>query len=291
MRARLGMWPGNRYGRLLLAGTALLAFAACGERRDAGASPEMAWAKAALERNPNLEVVATDLQSRVFTVRDRSTGEIVTVSAGGLAAAPPDLLTGPATAKVERTPHDPLAEIEPASSDGAVKDRPATLAGVASAGEQASGPAPASGKNEYTIERVDGRVRVSGPGLSIVSAGSAPVATARGEPGQRPVDPIICEGRRMMQLDGREIYVEGDAITVRGGCELFLTNSRVVAAGTGIVVRDGIAHVSNSYVEGHGASFDAGARSRLYLRDSTFQGMSRRDSMATIQDQGGNQLR
>ena len=87
------------------------------------------------------------------------------------------------------------------------------------------------------------------------------IATRRivGSPRQRTVDPIICEGRRMMHFDDRDIYVTGDAITVRGGCELFITNSRIVATGTGVVVRDGIAHIDNSYVEGTGASFDAAA--------------------------------
>ena len=48
----------------------------------------MAWARAALERNPNLEVLAADTAAGVFTVRDRATGEIQTVKAAELAAMP-----------------------------------------------------------------------------------------------------------------------------------------------------------------------------------------------------------
>ena len=94
-----------------------------------------------------------------------------------------------------------------------------------------------------------------------------------------------------MHLDGRDIYVEGDAITVRDGCELYITNSRIVASATGVVVREGTVHIANSYVEGSSASIDAQRDARVYLRGSTFQGLPRRSERAVVQDQGGNQWR
>ena len=95
----------------------------------------------------------------------------------------------------------------------------------------------------------------------------------------------------MLHFDNRNIYVEGDAIIARGGCELYITNSRVVADGTGIVVRDAVVHIANSTIEGGAASFDADDTSKMYLRSSTFQGLPRRSERATVQDQGGNQWR
>ena len=53
---------------------------------------ELAWARAALERNPDLEVVATDPQSGVVTVKHRSTGEVEAIKASDLAAATPSQL-------------------------------------------------------------------------------------------------------------------------------------------------------------------------------------------------------
>ena len=82
----------------------------------------------------------------------------------------------------------------------------------------------------------------------------------------------------MIHLDNRNIYVDGDAITVRGGCEMYITNSRIVASGTGIVVHDATVHVSNSHIEGASGSFDADDRAKLYVRSSTFQGVPRRPS-------------
>src|SRR5690606_12080999 len=102
---------------------------------------------------------------------------------------------------------------------------------------------------------------------------------------------IICEGRRMVHFDNREIYVEGDAITVRDGCEMYITNSTIVASGTGIVVRGGTVHVSNSHVEGAEGSFDADSEAKMFVRASTFRGVPRRSELALVQDQGGNRWR
>jgi hypothetical protein len=131
---------------------------------------------------------------------------------------------------------------------------------------------------------------VSGPGISIVS--SRPTAAeAQAAAAQRKVDPIICEGQRRVQLDGRDIQVDGDAVIARAGCELYITNSRIVASGTGVVAQDAVVHIANSYVEGASGSFAADGRSRMFLRGSTFNGLSRRDSLASVEDMGGNQWR
>jgi hypothetical protein len=122
-----------------------------------------------------------------------------------------------------------------------------------------------------------------------VSAG--PSAMTTGEGGQRTVEPIICDGRRMMHFDARNIYVEGDAILVRNGCEMYITNSRIVASGTGVVVQDAVVHISNSHVEGANGPFDAADRAKLFVRGSTFQGVPRRTELAMVQDQGGNRWR
>ena len=92
----------------------------------------------------------------------------------------------------------------------------------------------------------------------------------------------------MVHLDGRNIYVDGNAITARGGCELYITNSHIIASGTGIVVQDAVVHISNSRIEGADGSFDAADRARLFVRSSTFQGVPKRTQLAMVTDQGGN---
>jgi hypothetical protein len=142
----------------------------------------------------------------------------------------------------------------------------------------------------YTIDRTGGKVRVSGPGVSIVSTGPAG-KSGPNLAGVRASEPIICEGKRLLKLDDRQIFVEGDAIIARGGCELYITNSHIVASGTGLIVEDAIVHVANSHIEGVNGSFNATDRAKMFVRTSTFTGMPRRAELASVLDQGGNQWR
>ena len=267
---------------LVVVSTILLALAGCQESGEVGASQEMAWARVALERNPGLELIATDTDEGVFTVRDRRTGQVHAVRLDDIAAAPIAVLTatGP-----ETDADAPAYQVAP---EIPVEDVPDETAQLTDAEPSVAALDTAAEAQDYTIERAEGRVRVTGPGVSIVSAGSTEPVSAKGEPGQRTVDPIVCDGPRTMRFDGRSIYVDGDAITVSGGCALYITNSRIVASATGVVVRGGVVHIDNSYVEGGTASFDVGSDARIYLRGSTFQGLMRRDAVAMIEDQGGN---
>ena len=65
---------------------ALAALAASGCAREG--QEQMSWARAALERNAQLEVVAADPQTHTFTVRVKDTGEVRTVRADQVMAAP-----------------------------------------------------------------------------------------------------------------------------------------------------------------------------------------------------------
>ena len=265
---------------LALSCAALLALGACegGRESPAETRAEMAWARAALERNPNIEVVATDSEAGVFTVRDKISGEVRAVEVDELAAAPiAQLSARPAPASGEPT----------SAGAGSGAEEP-VFSGDDSMDQSVAQEVPITEPLNYTIQRSGGQVKVSGPGVSIVSAGAQGPATARGEPGQRASDPIVCEGQRMMHIDNQRIFVDGDAITARNGCDLHITNSRIVASGTGVVVRDATAHISNSYIEGGSGAYDAGIGAKMFLRDATFNGVIHRDAFAQIQDQGGN---
>lgn len=238
---------------------------------------EFTWARAALERNPTLEVIAADAQAGIFTVKVKSTGATQTLRLSELAAAPVAELAAISAAPPAAPPApEPPAAVPAAAPEVAATPEPAPAA-VAKA--------PVTDKG-YTIDRSGGQLKVSGPGISIVSSGGVAAAT-QAEAGQRTVEPFICEGRRVMHFDNRSIYVDGNAIVARGGCEIYITNSRIVASGTALVVEDSLVHVANSTLEGV-AAFDAGAGAKMYLRGSTFQGLPRRAERAVVQDQGGN---
>ena len=243
---------------------------------NANATAEMAWARAAIERNPDLEIIATDPLTGVVTVKHRSSGDVEAIKVSELAAVTPSQL------KPMEMHAAPAPEPEPAPPQTAQATAPDT-------GTPQPGTITSNGA--YTVDRSGGKLRVSGPGVSIESSGTSAAASNQAGAGRRAVDPFICEGRRQLQLDSRDIYVEGNAITVRGGCEVFITNSHIVATGTGIVVQDAIVHVSNSQIEGGAASFQADDRAKMYVRGSTFTGIPRRAELAMVQDQGGNRYR
>jgi hypothetical protein len=251
----------------------------------ATAPGELAWARAAVERNPDLEVIATDPQSGVVTVKNRKTGQIEAIKASELAAATPSQL------KPMNVHEAPPPEVDPAPEERATSPAQTAQATAPDRGEGAPAQTPVQGNGGYTIDRSGGQIRVSGPGVSIVSSGANAAAGNQASTGRRAVDPFICEGRRTLQLDNRDIYVDGDAITVRGGCEVFITNSHIVASGTGIIVQDATVHISNSTIEGASASFQADDRAKMFVRGSTFQGVPRRTELAMVQDQGGNRWR
>lgn len=248
---------------------------------------ELQWARSALARNPDIEIIAADEQSGVFTLRDRATGEVTAVPLQEIAAAPVSQLLRKPLPLAPATAAAPLPA--PVEQQAAAEPEPVEPEGPSAAAE----PAPlatANAAKPYTIDRVDGQLRVSGPGISVVSAGPAASATPQSQ-GPHAAEPIICEGRRMLHFDNRNIYVEGDAITVRGGCELYITNSNIVASGTGVRINDGTVHITNSHIEGAASSFEADSQAKVFIRGSTFQGLPRRDQLATVQDLGGNQWR
>lgn len=287
---------------LLAACSGLLLFTACTQRNDAPvqaaneapSAPAVTarndaafdWARDALTRNAQIELLASDPQAQVFTLRNRQTGEVSAVKLSELAAAPPAQL---ATTALLAQPAASQPSVEQPSVTQPAESAQAQAASARTSDSSTTSTAPVDSEGGYTIERNDGQVRVTGPGVSIVSSGTQGDASA--DSLQASSDPIICEGQRMLHFDNREFVVEGDAITVRGGCELYLTNSRVIATGTGIVVQDGIVHVSNSHVEGQEGSFDADNRAKVFVRGSTFRGLPRRAELAHVQDQGGNRWR
>src|SRR6185369_9189587 len=247
------------------------------------ATAEMTWARAAIERNPDLEVIATDPLTGVVTIKHRSTGEVEAIKANELAAVTPSQL------KPMQMQAAPSPEPEPAPAQNESMRAASQHATAPDSG--AAQPGTITSNGAYTVDRSGGKLRVSGPGVSIESSGTSAAANNQAGGGRRAVDPFICEGRRQLQLDSRDIYVDGDAITVRGGCEVFITNSHIVATGTAFVVQDAIVHVSNSQIEGGNASFQADDRAKMYVRGSTFTGVPRRAELAMVQDQGGNRYR
>jgi hypothetical protein len=224
--------------RMLLVIGAALVVVACdrsGER--SGDLSEMQWARIALERNPQIEVLASDPQGLVFTIRDKASGEVKTVKLSEIAAAPAAQLASPAapTAVPGQTPPAaPQAPAEPIAPES-----PATT----SEELPAVAEAPATQPTEYTIERTDGQLKVSGKGISIVSSGTSASEQSRVAP--KGVDPIICEGQRTLRLEtARSMSMA--MRSPRAAAAAHITNSASSSAPG--VIADILVHIC-SYVE------------------------------------------
>jgi hypothetical protein len=270
---------------------ALLTLAACARQ----GGEEMSWARAALERNVAIEVVAADERSRTFTVRLKDTGELRVVRADQLiagVAAPP---AGAASAKTppEAAPASPPGEPLTADSGAARAGEPAV---PELAHAEPVRPAESAPGGTGAQAGGGGRVLKSGPGYSIKAA-AAPTPGVAGRLRDSPVtsaaverrhEPIVCQGQRLLHIDNRNLEFDGDAVSAQDGCEMHITNSHISATGVGVSARAANVHIDNSQIEGDTAAIDASEGAQVYAASTRFRGLSRRADSAAFHDLGGN---
>jgi hypothetical protein len=287
---------------------AALAFTVLGACAKQERVREIDWAKAALARNPAFEIVATDEQAGVFTVRDTATGTMRTLRLEDLIAAPLPAGTAtrtaqPALASPAATPASALPETdENASAASAAPEAPADqTTEVVKAVPPAEGKPVVEGPG-YSITRAAGNhpasadTTIEGPGYSITrnepakGPGTANAETVASNVEQR-TDPIICQGDRLMRIDGETIEFTGDALIVEKGCDLYISNTSIRAGGVGIIARQARVHIVNSSIGGTRGSYEASEGAEIYVARSTFTGVGRRFDSATMNDLGGNAYR
>jgi hypothetical protein len=291
-----------RFGVLAAAAClAAVTLAACGREGE----DQMSWARAALERNSAIEVVAADQQSRTFTVRVKDTGELRVVPADQVVASPPGLMGSDSTMKAAAAPAPAAAAVAEESqaaaaaatdADAATRAAaaPATAATVAPVAP-ATQPIALAPQTPDGEETAPGRVLKSGPGYTIKAAATtsgnpAPVAERNVgiAPPERRHEPIVCQGSRLVHIDNRNLMFDGDAVSAEDGCEIHITNSRITATGVGVSARAANVHIDNSLIEGDQAAIDASEGAQVYASSSRFKGLSRRLDNAKVHDLGGN---
>ncbi|HET9864623.1 MAG TPA: hypothetical protein VFP37_14345 [Steroidobacteraceae bacterium] len=254
---------------------------------------EVDWAKAALARNPALEILATDESAGEFTVRDTSTGATQKLRLE-------DLVAGPAPAKVTAQPAAPAAETAapaPDESSAAPDEAPGQTTESVAAVPEGDGHALAEGPG-YRISRgaaAEPPATLEGPGYSITREGPPPTGQSapRAEAivAEKRTEPIICQGDRLMRIDGENIDFTGDAVIAEKGCDLYISNARIRAGGVGIIARQARVHIVNSTIGGSRGSYEASDGAEIYVARSTFSGIGRRFDNATMNDLGGNEYR
>ena len=155
-----------------IAGIALLGLglAACGKLGlGGGGGDQMSWARAALERNNRLEVVASDPQTATFTVRVKDTGELRMIRVDEVVGAPPP---GAAASSPSAAPSETST---PASTEPPVSEGPGTsaTASATSAPEGSSTPPAAASAGSEPVRSMPVSPGESGTGASEHLAGMA----------------------------------------------------------------------------------------------------------------------
>lgn len=258
---------------------------------------EIDWAKAALARNPAYEIVATDESAGLFTVRDTDTGNVHTLRLEDLIAAPlpPRVATRSATQPASAAAVDATAAVEPEAPAAAPPPAEQTTE-VAKAVPASEGKAVSEGPG-YSISRgadipvASNESSLEGPGYSITrheGTKGAANAEAVASNVEKRTDPIICQGDRLMRIDGETIEFTGDALIVEKGCDMYISNTNIRAGGVGIIARQARVHIVNSTVSGTRGSYEASEGAEIYVARSTFTGIGRRFDSATMNDLGGN---
>jgi hypothetical protein len=147
-----------------------------------------------------------------------------------------------------------------------------------------------------------GETLASGPGYSIRDAGPGAPGATSGQAASTPVDspvrnvaveqhhePIICQGGRLLRIDGKNLEFDGDAVSAEGGCDLQITNSRIAARGVAVAAHNANVRIENSFIDGGaGAAIVATDGAQIYAQQSTFKGVIRREDTAAFHDLGGN---
>lgn len=303
-------------------GSALLIFTGC----DKLTHSEADWARAALERNPDVTIVAADKDANTLTVQVKGSSElrvvrvdqiIGTIPSDGVAAQMPERAAPPAPAQPAESGEPASAAAtrgEPANAGntagseatptGVIRDAKGNVIasvgpeGVKSPSTTAASAAAGGGSPPAEPAPLTGRVLASGPGYTITAGeprANRPIRLAEATIPKSPVnvererryEPMICQGSRLLRIDGRNLEFEGDALRALDGCEIHITNSHIIAHGTGISARAANVYVKNSIIEGDSGSVSASDGARVYTQQSTFRGLSRRLDTATFTDLGG----
>jgi hypothetical protein len=265
---------------------------------------EVDWAKAALARNPQFEIAATDESAGVFTVRDTASGEVRTLKLGELMAAPRPAGDAAPSAAAAPAPDTAVEAAEDtATTAQAAIDTQTTevVAAVPSAGGVALAEGPG-----YSITRGTGSQpeaagdTLEGPGYRIEkSAGAGNAGTQQPGAGEnlttqplaaeKRTDPIVCQGNRLTRIDGETIEFTGDAVIAERGCDLYISNARISAGGVGIIARQQArVHIVNSSIGGSRGSYEVSDGAELYVARTTITGVGRRFDNASMTDLGGN---
>ena len=275
--------------------SALLILTAC----DKLAGDDTQFARAALERNEQLSIVAFDKNAKTFTVKVRDTGEIQVVRADQIiatvpgaeapAAAKPTTAAAPVAASGEEAPADTVAPAgEPARpAPGSQLPPSPEQAGIASGGlargtgvitnsrgkvfetgstSPATAATSASDSNAAVPASTDRKTLAAGPGYSIKAGDGSPPPSAIRLASSSPEIPSPARG---VALERRY-----EPMICQGQQLLHIDGRNLEFEGDAITAESGCEiHITNSHIIAHGLGVSARA-ANVHIKNSVIEGES-----------------
>jgi hypothetical protein len=276
-------------------GSALLILTAC----DKLASDDTQFARAALERNEQLSIVAFDKNAKTFTVKVRDTGEIKVVRADQIIATVPGA-EAPAAARPAAAAPAPVASSEEAVADTVAPAgepaRPAPgsqlppvpeQAGIASGGvargtgvitnsrgkvfetgspNPSAADAGATDANAAVPESRERKTLAAGPGYSIKAGDGSPPPSAIRLASSSPEIPSPARG---VALERRY-----EPMVCQGQQLLHIDGRNLEFEGDAITAESGCEiHITNSHIIAHGLGVSARA-ANVHIKNSVVEGDS-----------------
>jgi hypothetical protein len=286
-------------GVMALAAVALFGIAACGKLGLGGGSDEMSWARAALERNDRVEIVAVDPATNTFTVRIKETGDLRTVRADQVVAGPPG-----APVSLAGTPAG--SATMPAATAGVEASATSDSSRAGSPGASAPAAAPAT-TTSASANNTMSRSQQEPPPDQDAAATSAPRTGFRGDPAPRSEVPnpnsdvaSITPGGRVLEsgpgyaikaasksapvaartererssTTSSAIERRHDPIICQGDRLLQIDNRNLEFDGDAVAAEDGCEiHITNSHITAKGVGVSA-RHANVHIDNSQIEGDS-----------------
>jgi hypothetical protein len=289
-------------GMVCLATVALFGIAACAKLGLGGGSDEMSWARAALERNDRVEIVAVDPATNTFTVRIKETGDLRTVRADQVVAGPPGApvsssgtpagaanMSPPATAGTETSATSdssqagspgasaPAATNAPSASASANNTMSSSQSPPAPAPEQdvAATSAPRTGFRGDPAPRAEAPnpnsdVTSTTPGGRVLESG--PGYTIKAASKNAPV--AARAERERSSTTSSAIERRHDPIVCQGDRLLQIDNRNLEFDGDAVAAEDGCEiHITNSHISAKGVGVSA-RHANVHIDNSQIEGDS-----------------
>ena len=285
-------------GAIGVAALALFSITACGKLGLGGSSDEMSWARAALERNDRIEIVAVDPATSSFTVRIKETGDLRMVRVDQVVAGPPGAPVSSAGTPAGPAATPPGSAAQPAMTDSSQAAASGASAPASAAQETTQGaesasntppagsqsmmrqsnamasgprtgfqsePAPAAEapnpNSDVTSITPGGRVLESGPGYAIKTASKTTPVAARVE-------------RERSSTTSSAVERRHDPIVCQGDRFLQIDNRNLEFDGDAVTAEDGCEiHITNSHISAKGVGVFARS-ANVHIDNSQIEGDS-----------------